>query len=87
MAARRPSGSHFGAHAQHYVDVRILLCRYHGCELEISFYPTHRVLNRDYIMFDYSGMAFSEAGFHASIAIVRSGDSNCIKTGQAVTAR
>src|SRR4029077_5878409 len=71
MAARWPSGSNFGAHARHCVGVRPLLCRHHGCELEIPLYPTHRFLNRDYIMFDCGGMAFSEAGFHASIAIAR----------------
>ena len=31
--------------------------------LEILFYSSHRFLNRDYIMFDCGGMAFSEAGF------------------------
>src|ERR1039458_6705309 len=71
VAARWPSGSDFGAHARHCVGVRPLLCRHHGCELEIPLYHTHRFLNRDYIMFDCGGMAFSEAGFHASIAIVR----------------
>jgi hypothetical protein len=42
----------------------------HGCELEIPLYPAHRFLNRDYSMFDGGGMAFREAGFHASVAIV-----------------
>jgi hypothetical protein len=71
MAARWPSGSDFGAHARHCVGVRPLLCRHHGFELEIPLYHTHRFLNPDYIMFDCGGMAFSEADFHASIAIVR----------------
>jgi hypothetical protein len=31
-------------------------------------------------MFDRGGLAFSEAGFHATIAIVRSEDSNCTTT-------
>lgn len=66
MAARSPSGSDFGAHARHCVGVRPLLCHHHGCKLEIPLYPTHRFLNRDYTMFDCRGMAFSEAGFHAS---------------------
>jgi len=44
-------------------------CRHHGCELEVPLYHTHCFLNRDYIMFDCSGMAFSESGFYASIAI------------------
>ena len=35
------------------------------------FIIPHRFLNRDYIMFDSGGMAFSEAGFQASVAIVR----------------
>src|SRR6266404_1259801 len=72
MAARRPSGSDFGAHARHCVGVRSLFCRHHSCELEIPFCHTHRFLDRDYIMFDCGGMAFSEADFHASVAIVRS---------------
>ncbi len=35
----------------------------------LFIYP-HRFLNRDYIMFDCGSMAFNEAGFRASIAIV-----------------
>src|SRR5882762_6969605 len=72
MAARRPSGSDFGAHARHCVGVRSLFCRHHSCQLEIPFCHTYRFLNRDYIMFDCGGMAFSETDFHASVAIVRS---------------
>jgi len=72
MAARRPSSSDFGAHARHCVGVRALFCRHHSCELEIPFCHTHRFLNRDYIMFDCGGMAFSETDFHASVAIARS---------------
>jgi hypothetical protein len=53
------------------VDVRPLLCRDHGFELEILFYYSHRFLDRDYILFDRGGMAFSEEGFWASIATVR----------------
>ena len=52
------------------VGVRPLLCRHRGCELEIPLYHADRFLNRDYIMFDGRGMAFSEAGFHASAAIM-----------------
>jgi hypothetical protein len=37
-----------------------LLCRHHGCELEIPLYHTHRFLNRDYIMFDCGGMCWSK---------------------------
>ena len=58
-------------HARHCVGVRPLLCRHHGCELEIPLHPPHRSLNRDYIKFDRRSLALSEAGFHASIAIVR----------------
>src|SRR3984893_1984061 len=71
MAARWASGSDLCAPAADCVGVRPLLCRHHGCELEIPLYPTRRFLNRDYIMFDCGGMAFREAGFHAPIAIVR----------------
>jgi hypothetical protein len=39
-------------------------------ELEIPLYHTHRFLTRDYGVFDRGGMAFSKAGFHASIAVV-----------------
>ena len=55
------------------VDVRPLLCGYHGSELEIPVYPAHRFLNPDYIVFGRGGVAFSEAGLRASFAIVRRG--------------
>ena len=71
ILAWQPSGSDFGAHARHCLGVRALFCRHHVGELEIPLYPAHRFLNRDYIVFDCGSMAFSEAGFHASIAIVR----------------
>jgi len=70
-AARWPSSSDFGAPARRWVGVRPLLCRHHGCELEIPVYLTHRFLSRCYIMFDRGGMAFSEASFHAYTAIAR----------------
>jgi hypothetical protein len=70
MAAEWPSGCYFGAHAWDGVGVRPLLCGHHGCQLEIPLYPTHRFLNFDYSVFDCSGMAFREAGFHASVATV-----------------
>jgi len=54
----------FDAHARHCVGVRPLLWP------KIPLYHPHHFLNRDYIVFDRSGMAFSEAGLHASIAIV-----------------
>src|ERR1700674_3811719 len=63
MAARWPSGSGIGAHARHCVGVRPLLCSHHGCELEVPGYHTHRFLNRDYIMFDCGGTAFSVGRF------------------------
>ena len=65
MAVGWPSGSDFGADARYCVGVRSLLCGHHGRELEIPLYHTHRFLNHDYIMFDYGGMAFREAGFRA----------------------
>jgi hypothetical protein len=42
-----------------------LLCRHHGFELEILFHYSNRFLNRDYIVPDSGGMAFTEATFHA----------------------
>jgi hypothetical protein len=38
-----------------------LLCRHHGCELEIPLYPPYRFLNGDYSVFDCGSMAFSAA--------------------------
>jgi len=32
----------------------------------MPLYPAHRFLNRDYIMFDCGGVAFTEAGFYLS---------------------
>ena len=62
MEQRRwPSGRDFGGHARHCVGYRSLLCRHHGCELEIPLYPPYRFFNRDYSVFDCGGMAFSEA--------------------------
>ena len=40
----------------------LCLCRHHGCELEVPLSHTHRVLDRDYSVFDCGGMDFSEAG-------------------------
>src|SRR5258705_2683523 len=80
MAARWPSGSDFGAYGAQCVGFRYLFCRHHSCELEIPFCHTHRFLNRDYIMFDCGGMAFSETDFHASVAIVRSEVSTALST-------
>src|SRR4051794_2934263 len=70
MAAGWPSGSNLGAHARHCVGIRPLLCRHHGSELEIPLCHTHHFLSPDYCVLDCRRMALSEAGFHASIAIV-----------------
>src|ERR1700730_11229607 len=70
VAARRPSGRDFGGHARHCVGSRSLLCRHHGCELEIPLYLPYRFFNRDYSMFDCGGMAFSEANLKRSFASV-----------------
>ena len=66
-----PSPRVFGAHARHCVGLRPLLCRHHSSELEILFYYSHHFLARGHIMFDRGGMAFSEAGFQGSVAIVK----------------
>jgi hypothetical protein len=47
------------------VGVRPLLCRYHGCELEIPLYHTYRFLNRDYSVPDFGCMAFIEVASSA----------------------
>jgi hypothetical protein len=44
-----------------------LLCRHHGCELEIPLYPPYRFFNRHYSVFDCGGMAFSEANLKAFV--------------------
>ncbi len=59
-------------HAHHCVGVRPLLCRHHGFELEILFYYSHRFLNRDYLMFDCSGMALSEGNLKPFVRICSS---------------
>ena len=43
------AGRDAGAHARHCVGVRPLLCRHHGCELDVPLYHTRRVLNRRFI--------------------------------------
>jgi hypothetical protein len=50
----------FGGHARHCVGFRSLLCRHHGCELEIPLCPSYRFFNRDYCVFDCGGVALSE---------------------------
>ena len=69
MATRRPPGSELGAHARHCLGVRPLFCGHHGCQLEIPLHPAHRILNRDYIVFDCGSMASSKAGHDRSVAI------------------
>jgi hypothetical protein len=71
VAAGRTSGRDFGTRAQHCVGACHLLCRSHSFELEIRLRHPHHFLNPDYTMFDGGRMAFSEAGFDASIAILR----------------
>jgi len=56
-----PAGD-FGGYARHCVGPRSLLCRHHGCELEIPLCPPCRLCHRDYIVFDGCGMALGEAG-------------------------
>ena len=71
VAAGGTSGRDFGTRAKHCLGARHLLCSSHSFELEIRLHHPHRFLNRDHIMFDCGGMAFSEAGFNAPIAIVK----------------
>ena len=73
VAARWPSGRDFGGHARHCVGSRSLLCRHHGCELEIPLYPPYRFFNRDYSVFDCGGMAFSEANLKPFVRVCSSG--------------
>jgi hypothetical protein len=42
-----------------------LLCRHHGCELEIPLYRSYGFFNRNYSVFDCGGMAFSEVNLTA----------------------
>ena len=69
VAARWPSGRDFGGHARHCVGLRSLLCRHHGCELEIPLYPPYRLFHRDYSLFDCGGMAFSEANLKQFVRV------------------
>jgi hypothetical protein len=71
MATGCPSGIDFRVHARHCLGIRFLLCRYHGCKLQISLYPTYRFVHRDYIMFDCRDMASSKASFHGSVGLAR----------------
>jgi hypothetical protein len=49
---------------------RYLFCRHHGCELELPFYAAYCFLNRDYRLFDYGGVAFSEANLKSCLRSV-----------------
>ena len=60
VATRRTSGRNFSAHARHYVGVRCVLCRAHGCKLDVPLYPPYPFLIRDYNVFDCSGLAHIE---------------------------
>jgi hypothetical protein len=51
---------------------RSLLCRHHGCELAIPLFPPYRFFNRDYSVFDYGGMAFSEANLKPFVRVYSS---------------
>ena len=53
------------------MGIRRLLCRHHGCELEIPLYHPHCFLNLDHAMFDCGGVAFKETGFHGSSETVK----------------
>jgi hypothetical protein len=58
--------------------MRRLLRRDHGSELEISLYPADRFFNRDYGMFDCSGVALIEAVTSpVNPHISKARDSNC----------
>jgi hypothetical protein len=46
-----------------------LLCRHHGCELEIPLYPPYRFLRGDYGVFDCRGMAFSAASLKPLVRV------------------
>jgi hypothetical protein len=48
---------------------RSLLCRHHGCELEIPLYPPYCFFNRDYSVFGCGSMAFSEANSNITMNI------------------
>jgi hypothetical protein len=56
-----PSPRDFGADARDRVGIRLFLCRSDDLELAILLHRSYRVLNRDYAMFDFRGVALSEA--------------------------
>jgi hypothetical protein len=49
-----------------------LLCRHHGCELEIPLYPPYRFLNGDYSVFDCGSMALSAANLKPLVRVCSS---------------
>ena len=50
---------------------RTQLCRYYDFELEIPLHPAYRFFNRNYALFDCSGMAFSEKAKSCTCGSVR----------------
>src|ERR1700746_1556558 len=52
MATEPTSGRDVGTRAKHCVGPRSMLCRHHGCDLEIRLHHTYRFFNRDYGVFD-----------------------------------
>ena len=62
LATGEPSGRDLVAHPRHWLGVCSLLCRAHGCELEILVYPPHCFRSCDYRVFGFGGLAFVEVG-------------------------
>jgi hypothetical protein len=69
VAAGWPGGRDVGGHARHGVGSRSLLCRHHGCELEVPLYPPYRFFNLDYSVPNCGGMVFSEANLKPIVRI------------------
>ncbi len=72
VAARRPSGRDFSAHARHCMGVHCLLRRHHGFELEILLYHPYRLLHGDYGVLDCGSMAFGEANLKPLVRVCSS---------------
>ena len=60
MAARRTSGGDSSARARHRLGARHLLCRCHRFELAVRLHHPHRLLSRNYSVFDCGRMALTE---------------------------
>ena len=80
VAARWPFGRDFGGHARHCVGSRSLLCRHHGCVLEIPLHPPYCFFNRDYSVLECGRMAFSEANLKPFVRVCSSLLVNCTRT-------